>query len=132
MSLIPENTFFAKDHDWVTLHEKDGNIAKVGISHQAEKDLGEIVFASVEVEVGDELAKDDVFGTVESTKSSNELLMPVSGKIIAINESLDDNAGIINESCYQKGWFIEIALSDPKELDSLMSASAYTDYLKTL
>lgn len=132
MSSIPKNTFFSETHDWVTLTEEGGSIAKVGISHHAEKDLGDIVFASAEVGLGEILNREDAFGTVESTKSSNELLMPVSGKILEINEALEENASIINESCYEKGWFIKIELSNTEELKDLMSAEAYENHLKNL
>jgi glycine cleavage system H protein len=123
---VPSNLKYTKDHEW--LRVESGNIAYVGITDFAQGELGELVYIEVDT-VGDELEAEAVFGTVEAVKTTAELFLPVSGKILEFNPVLDesegDNPGIINSDPYGEGWIIKMELSNPKELDQLMDADAY-------
>ena len=121
----PENLKYTEEHEWISV---EGSIATIGITDHAQSELGEIVY--VEVETQDEtLAKDEVFGTVEAVKTTSDLFMPVSGKVIEFNPELDesenDNPAAINEDPYGSGWIIKVEMSDASELESLLSAEAY-------
>lgn len=122
---IPDNLRYTREHEWILV---EGNTGTIGITDFAQSELGEIVYVEVDT-VGESLNRDDVFGTVEAVKTTSDLFMPVSGKILAFNESLDekggDNPGLINESPYDQGWIIKVELSDPSELDALLDADAY-------
>ncbi len=123
---IPDNLKYTKEHEWVKMI--DDNMALVGITDFAQGELGELVYIEVDT-VGDELSKDDVFGTVEAVKTTSDLFMPLSGEVVEFNPELDenegDNPGIINEDPYGEGWIIKIKLADPSEMDSLLNASEY-------
>ncbi|MCO6485093.1 MAG: glycine cleavage system protein GcvH [Saprospiraceae bacterium] len=122
---IPDNLRYTREHEWILV---EGNTGTIGITDFAQSELGEIVYVEVDT-VGESLNRDNVFGTVEAVKTTSDLFMPVSGKILAFNESLDekggDNPGLINESPYDQGWIIKVELSDPSELDALLDADAY-------
>lgn len=122
---IPDNLRYTREHEWILV---EGNTGTIGITDFAQSELGEIVYVEVDT-VGESLNRDDVFGTVEAVKTTSDLFMPVSGKILAFNESLDekggDNPGLINESPYDQGWIIKVELSDPSELNALLDADAY-------
>ncbi|MEO1436684.1 MAG: glycine cleavage system protein GcvH [Bacteroidota bacterium] len=120
----PDNLKYSKEHEWVLVLE--GNIATVGITDFAQGELGDIVYVEVETE-GETLSKDDVFGTVEAVKTVSDLFMPVSGKILEFNESLEQTPETVNEDPYEAGWMIKVELSDPSELDELMDAGAYQE-----
>ena len=106
----------------------DGDVATIGISDFAQSELGELVYVEVET-VGETLAKDEVFGTVEAVKTTSDLFMPVSGEILEFNKKLDENEGDdptqANNDPYGDGWIIKVKMSDPKELDDLLDAKAY-------
>lgn len=122
---LPENLRYTREHEWIRV---EGNIGTIGITDFAQSELGEIVYVEVDT-VGESLGKDEVFGTVEAVKTTSDLFMPVSGKIIAFNTDIDekggDNPGLINEDPYDKGWIIRVELSDLSELDALLDAEAY-------
>lgn len=122
---FPDNLKYTKEHEWLLL---DGNQATIGITEFAQSELGDIVYVEVE-SVGDEVSKDDIFGTVEAVKTTSDLFMPVSGKVIEFNPELDEKDGndptLINSDPYGKGWIIKIELSNPDELDQLLDASSY-------
>lgn len=124
---FPDNLRYTREHEWVRL---DGNIATIGITDFAQSELGEIVYVEVDT-VGDTLSKDDVFGTVEAVKTTSDLFMPLSGKVVAFNSDIDekdgDNPALINEDPYQKGWIVRVEISDPGEWDELMSAEEYQE-----
>ncbi|MCL4144871.1 UNVERIFIED_CONTAM: hypothetical protein GTU68_021994 [Idotea baltica] len=126
MSTIPAELKYSKEHEWVKVLED--NTAIIGITDFAQGELGELVYVEVET-VGEELAKDEIFGTVEAVKTTSDLFMPVSGKILEFNSELDesegDNPGIINTDPYDKGWVVKIQLTDVSELEELMDANAY-------
>jgi glycine cleavage system H protein len=122
---IPDNLKYSKEHEWVRV---EGDIAYIGISDFAQGELGELVYVEVET-VGETIAQDEVFGTVEAVKTTSELFMPVSGEILEFNPELSssggDNPGLINTDPYGAGWVVKIKLSDPGELNSLMDSEAY-------
>lgn len=121
----PTNLKYTKEHEWILI---EGNTGTIGITEFAQSELGEIVYVEVDT-VGETIDRDEVFGTVEAVKTTSDLFMPVSGKIIAFNEEIDekegDNPAIINEDPYGKGWVIKVELTDPSELSDLMDAEAY-------
>ena len=118
---IPAELQYTKDHEWVKI---DGDVATVGITDFAQSELGDIVY--VEVETLDEtLDKEEVFGTVEAVKTVSDLFLPLSGEIIEFNESLEDEPEKVNSDPYGDGWMIKIKISDPSEMDGLMSDTDY-------
>ena len=120
---IPSELKYTKDHEWVKI---DGDTATVGITDFAQSELGDIVY--VEVETLDEtLDKEEVFGTVEAVKTVSDLFLPLSGEIVEFNESLEDEPEKVNTDPYGDGWMIKIKISDPSEVDGLMSADDYKE-----
>jgi len=122
---IPANLKYTKDHEWVSL---DGDIATVGITDFAQKELGDIVY--VEVETLDQtLAKDEVFGTVEAVKTVSDLFLPLSGEIIEFNEELETTPEAVNSDPYGAGWMVKVKVSDASEIDTLLSSEAYKELI---
>ncbi len=122
---IPANLKYTKDHEWVSV---DGDIATVGITDFAQKELGDIVY--VEVETLDQtLAKDEVFGTVEAVKTVSDLFLPLSGEIIAFNEALENTPEAVNSDPYGAGWMIKVKISDIAEYDTLLSSEGYKELI---
>ncbi|MBK9014957.1 MAG: glycine cleavage system protein GcvH [Saprospiraceae bacterium] len=123
---LPVDLKYTKDHEWIRV--EGGNIAVIGITDFAQGELGEIVYVEVET-VGETLAKEDIFGTVEAVKTTSDLFMPVSGKVIEFNSAIDENGGddptLVNSDPYGTGWIIKVELSDKSELDTLLDATAY-------
>jgi glycine cleavage system H protein len=118
---IPSNLKYTKDHEWVSI---DGEIATVGITDFAQKELGDIVY--VEVETLDQtLAKDEVFGTVEAVKTVSDLFLPLSGEIIEFNDDLEANPDTVNGDPYGKGWMVKVKISDASEMGDLLSSEDY-------
>ena len=124
----PVNLKYTAEHEWVRVEE--GNIAVVGITDYAQSELGELVYVEVDT-IEETLDKDEVFGTVEAVKTTSDLFMPVSGKVLEFNPALDDTQGddptLINESPYENGWIIKIEMSNPAEVADLMDAEAYLE-----
>jgi len=118
---FPENLKYTKDHEWIRI---EGNEAYVGVTDFAQSELGDIVYIDLDCE-GDSLDKEEVFGSVETTKTASDLFMPISGTIVEINESLEDAPEMVNESPYEEGWMIKIEIKDAAELSDLMDAAAY-------
>lgn len=122
---IPSELKYTKDHEWVKI---DGDTATVGITDFAQSELGDIVY--VEVETLDEtLDKEEVFGTVEAVKTVSDLFLPLSGEIVEFNESLEDEPEKVNTDPYGDGWMIKIKISDPSEVEGLMSAGDYKELI---
>ncbi|MBS4195248.1 glycine cleavage system protein GcvH [Lederbergia citri] len=117
----PKELRYSEEHEWVK--EEDGKV-RIGITDFAQSELGDIVFVELP-EVGDEVTADEPFGSVESVKTVSELYAPLSGKVVAVNEDLDDSPEFVNESPYEKAWMIVIEPSDLSEMDNLMSAEEY-------
>lgn len=120
---LPENLKYSEEHEWVKL---EGNQAVVGITEFAQSELGDIVFVELP-EVGHTLEADQPFGSVESVKTVSELYAPVSGKVVKINEQLEDSPELVNESPYEEGWMIVIEVSDSSEVDQLWDADRYKE-----
>ncbi|GAB5519808.1 MAG: glycine cleavage system protein GcvH [Rhodothermales bacterium] len=118
---FPSELRYTKEHEWIRL---DGDIATIGITAFAQKELGDIVFVEIEDE-GSELDADDVFGTVEAVKTVSELYMPISGTIAEINEELDGAPELVNEDPYGQGWMVKIKVDDPDDVAELLSAEDY-------
>lgn len=118
---IPENLLYTEDHEWLRL---EGDVAYIGVTDFAQKELGDIVFVEVET-VDEELEKGDAFGTIEAVKTVSDMFMPVSGTVLELNELLDGEPEIINKDPYGKGWIVKISVSNKAELDELLDATAY-------
>ena len=126
---IPKELRYTEDHEWVRV---EGDIAYVGITDFAQRELDELVYVEVET-VGETLAAGDVFGTVEAVKTTSDLFMPISGEILEFNKKIDDSDGddptLINNDPYGEGWIVKIKMSDKSELDALLSAEDYEEIL---
>lgn len=120
---IPVELKYTKDHEWIKA--EDGE-AVVGITEFAQGELGDIVFIEIET-LGESLDKDEVFGTIEAVKTVSDMFMPVSGEIIGVNPKLEDTPDIVNKDPYGEGWMIKIKMSDPGQIDDLLSAEQYKD-----
>lgn len=124
---FPSNLKYTKEHEWIRV-EEDGVHAYIGITDFAQSELGDIVYVEVDT-IGDEIEKDEVFGTIEAVKTTSDLYMPVSGEILELNEVLDpdksDEPATVNSSPYGDGWIIKIKLTKPEELEALMDADTY-------
>jgi len=118
---IPSNLKYTKDHEWIRV---EGAFAFVGVTDFAQGELGDIVYLEIET-VGETLAKESVFGTIEAVKTVSDLFMPVSGEILEMNQELSDAAELVNTDPYEKGWLIKIKITDVAELDELLSADQY-------
>lgn len=122
---IPSNLKYTKDHEWVSL---EGNIATVGITDFAQKELGDIVY--VEVETLDQtLDKDEVFGTVEAVKTVSDLFLPLAGEIIEFNEELETSPEKVNTDPYGAGWMVKVKVSNPADVEELLTSEAYKDLI---
>ncbi len=124
--ILMDGLKYSKEHEWT--RTEDSNV-RIGVTDYAQDQLGEIVFVELPEE-GDEFVKDEVFGTLESTKAVSELYMPIGGKVLEVNRALPDQPELVNQDPYDKGWMIVIEPSDKAELDALMDQTAYLDLLK--
>ncbi len=118
---IPEDLKYTKDHEWVKF---DGELATVGITDFAQRELGDIVFVEIETE-GEQIAAGEEFGTVEAVKTVSELFMPISGTVEEVNEAIEGAPEVVNNDPYGEGWMIKIRPDDPSELDSLLDKAGY-------
>ena len=118
---FPQELKYTKDHEWLRVEE--GN-AYIGITEFAQGELGDIVFVDVDTE-GEDLEKEEVFGSIEAVKTVSDLFMPINGEVLSFNEKLEDEPELINTDPYGEGWVIKITISDVTELDELLDASAY-------
>jgi glycine cleavage system H protein len=125
MSNIPTDLKYTKDDEWIRV---DGDEATVGITDYAQDSLSDIVYLELP-DVGDSFAMGDTFGVVESVKAAADLYMPLSGEVTAVNESLIDAPETVNSDPYGEAWMIRFKISEPSQLDDLMDAAAYTEYL---
>ena len=120
---IPENLKFTKDHEWVKV---DGKIGTVGITDYAQGELGDVIY--IDIPSHDAVVKHgDPFGTIEAVKTVSDIFAPVSGKIIEVNASINDNPASVNKDPYGEGWMVKIEMSDPNELNSLLAPAAYKE-----
>ena len=119
---IPAELKYTKDHEWVRI---EGDTATVGITQFAQSELGDIVYVDVDT-VDDTVDKDEVFGSVEAVKTVSDLIMPLTGEVTAFNEMLEDEPENVNKDPYGDGWMIKISISNPSEIDDLLSAEDYS------
>lgn len=125
MSHVPANLKYSKEHEWVKV---EGQQARIGITDFAQDELGDIVFVELP-EVGSEVKVNETFGTVESVKTVSDLFAPVSGKVVAINQSLTDAPELVNSNPYEDGWMIVVEMFNPAELDDLLDAAGYEAHI---
>jgi glycine cleavage system H protein len=118
---FPSELKYTKDHEWIRV---EGSQAVVGITEFAQRELGDIVYVDINT-VGEEIKKEDVFGTVEAVKTVSDLFMPISGRIAEFNKSLDTNPELVNSDPYGEGWMVKIEISETGDLDQLLSAEEY-------
>jgi glycine cleavage system H protein len=121
-------TRYTKDHEWIRL---DGETAVVGITEHAQSQLGDVVYVELPA-IGKSFAAGDEAAVVESVKAASEVYAPVSGEVVAVNDALADTPATVNEDAEGKGWFLKLKLADPAELEKLMTAEQYKDYVATL
>lgn len=119
---IPAELKYTKDHEWVKL---EGDIATIGITAFAQSELGDIVYVEVET-VGETMAQEEVFGSVEAVKTVSDLFLPMSGEIIEFNEALEANPELVNNDPYGEGWMVKVRVSNASEYDALLDATAYS------
>ncbi len=120
---IPENLKYTKEHEWIKI---EGDVATIGITDFAQGELGDIVFIDVDT-IGQEVAKDEVFGSVEAVKTVSDLFMPLSGSVEEMNESLEAEPEKVNSDPYGEGWMVKIKISDASQVEGLLDAAAYTE-----
>ena len=121
----PENLKYGKTDEWVKL---DGNIATIGISDYAQDQLSDIVYVEFNKDVDDVVKKDDILSTIESVKAAGDVVSPVSGKVIEVNEVLANKPELLNDDPYEKGWICKVEISNPAEYETLMGAKEYESY----
>lgn len=121
---IPQELKYSSDHEWVRV---EGNFAFIGITDFAQDQLGDIVYVDISVDEGDDISAGDVFGSIEAVKTVSDLFMPVSGKLVEINEALEGAPETVNTDPYNEGWILKIELDESSDLDSLMDAAAYSE-----
>ncbi|VAW27780.1 Glycine cleavage system H protein [hydrothermal vent metagenome] len=124
---IPEKLKYSDDHEWVRV---EGDEAYIGITDFAQNELGDIVFVEVET-IDETLEKGEAFGTVEAVKTVSDLLLPVGGTILELNEKLEDEPEVINKDPYGEGWIVKIKVSNPAEVDEMLDAAAYKKLIES-
>ena len=118
---LPNDLKYTKEHEWVRI---DDNILTVGITDHAQSELGDIIFIEFP-ELNQMISKDEPFGTIEAVKTVADLFGPVSGKVIELNEALEDNPDLVNSDCYGQGWIVKITCTDDSQLDDLLDSEKY-------
>jgi glycine cleavage system H protein len=126
MANVPEDLHYSKDHEWV---RADGDVATIGITDYAQNSLGDVVYLELP-KPGEEFATNESFGSVESVKAVSEVFTPVAGKVIEVNEQLNDTPEKVNSDPYGEGWMIKVRMASPGEVDSLLTAAEYEDFTK--
>ncbi|MBK7629025.1 MAG: glycine cleavage system protein GcvH [Bacteroidales bacterium] len=122
---VPGNLLYTKDHEWLRV---EGNMGYIGVTDFAQGELGDIVFIEIET-VGETLAKEEVFGTIEAVKTVSDMFMPVSGEILEVNPVLEETPDVVNKDPYGNGWMVKIKITNPSEVNDLLSAEKYTALL---
>jgi len=120
---FPEDLRYTKEHEWVRL---EGDVATIGITDYAQKELGDIVYVEVETE-GDTLEENEVFGSVEAVKTVSDLFMPVAGEVVEVNEDLESDPELVNSNPYENGWMIKVKVTDVAQVEGLMTAQQYAE-----
>lgn len=127
MSNIPENLHYSKDHEWLKL---DGDVATVGITDFAQNSLGDVVYLELP-KVGDSFSAHESIGSVESVKAVSEIFTPVGGEVLEINEGLNDAPETVNSDPYEAAWMVKFKLSNPGEVDKMLTAAEYEDFVNS-
>ena len=127
MANVPEDLHYSKDHEWVRV---EGDVAVIGITDYAQNSLGDVVYVELP-KADEEFAANESFGSVESVKAVSEMFSPVSGSVVAVNEALADEPEKVNGDPYGDGWMIRVRMSNPGEVDSLLTAAEYEDFTKS-
>lgn len=120
---FPENLRYTKDHEWIKL--EGDNVAIIGITDFAQRELGDIVYVDINT-VGKSLNAEEVFGTVEAVKTVSDLFLPLAGTILEVNSALNDKPESVNNDPYGEGWMVKVTLNNPEEINGLMDATAYS------
>ncbi|HEK6698616.1 TPA: glycine cleavage system protein GcvH [Staphylococcus aureus] len=126
---VPNELKYSKEHEWVKV---EGNVATIGITEYAQSELGDIVFVELpetDDEIDDEINEGDTFGSVESVKTVSELYAPISGKVVEVNEELEDSPEFVNESPYEKAWMVKVEISDESQIEALLTAEKYSEMI---
>ena len=118
---VPSNLKYTKDHEWIRI---EGEIGIVGITDFAQGELGDIVFVEIET-VGETLKKEEVFGTIEAVKTVSDMFMPVSGEILEMNDAIEETPDVVNKDPYGKGWMVKIKITNPSEVNDLLTPEKY-------
>ena len=118
---VPGDLLYTKDHEWLRV---EGNMGYVGVTDFAQGELGDVVFIEIET-VGETLKKEEVFGTIEAVKTVSDMFMPVSGEVLELNPALEESPDVVNKDPYGKGWMVKIKISNPSEVNDLLSAEKY-------
>jgi glycine cleavage system H protein len=121
----PSDLKYSKEHEWIRV---EGNVGTVGITHFAQSELGDIVYVDINT-LGDTVAKDAVFGTIEAVKTVSDLYMPVGAKVLEVNKGLDANPEAVNKDPYGSGWIVKVELTNAADLDSLLDSEAYKKHI---
>ena len=122
---VPGNLLYTKDHEWLRV---EGDKGYIGVTDFAQGELGDIVFVEIET-LGETLAKEEVFGTIEAVKTVSDMFMPVSGEIVEVNPDLDASPDVVNKDPYGKGWMVKIRITNPSEVNDLLTAEKYKTLL---
>lgn len=122
---VPANLKYTKDHEWIKV---EGSNAVVGVTDFAQSQLGDVVFIEIETQ-GETLAKEEVFGTIEAVKTVSDMFMPVGGEILEVNSKLSDSPDVVNKDPYGDGWMIKIKITDPSQLNGLLSPEQYKELI---
>ncbi len=122
---FPENVKYSTDHEWVRV---EGDVAYIGITDFAQEELGDIVYLDVTTE-GETIERGEVFGSIEAVKTVSDLMMPVSGEVLEVNAALDDSPELVNKEPFGEGWIIKINVQNAAELDGLMTAGQYKEFI---
>ncbi len=123
---FPSDLRYTNEHEWIKL--ESGNIALVGITDFAQSELGDIVFVEIET-VGQTLAANDIFGTVEAVKTVSDLFLPVAGKVLEVNQALQNNPELLNSDPYGEGWLVKIEVAEPGDIETLLDSAAYQNII---
>ena len=129
MANVPGDLLYTAEHEYV--RDRGDGVVEIGVTDYAQDELGDVVYLDLP-EVGRTITAGDSFGSIESVKAVSELFAPMSGEVVAVNQSLDGAPATINEDAEGKGWFFRLKLSSPEQLDALMSEEQYKSFLKTL
>lgn len=125
MANIPENLRYSKDHEWVSV---EGDNATIGITDYAQQQLGDVVYVELP-KAGETFSEHEAFGSVESVKAVSEIFTPISGEVTEVNDGLNDTPEVVNSDPYDGGWMVKLKMSNPGEIDALLSAAEYEEYL---